>query len=132
MSPFRYQRAVDIGTAISTVAADPDAQFIAGGTSQVDLLKEGVQRPRLLIDISRLPLAGIEHNTSGGLRIGANTTNACLADNFDVRTRYRAVSEAVLAGASHQIRNVATTAGNLLQRTRCPYLRHPDQACNKR
>jgi xanthine dehydrogenase YagS FAD-binding subunit len=132
MTPFRFTRATDVRSAIAAVAGDVNAQFIAGGTSQVDLLKEGVQHPGHLIDISHLPMREIEPLTAGGLRIGANVTNAALARHPEVRGAYAAISEAVLAGASHQIRNVATTAGNLLQRTRCPYLRHPDQPCNKR
>ena len=132
MTPFRFTRATDVGAAVAAVAADVHAQFIAGGTSQVDLMKEGVQRPGHLVDISRLPMNDIEQLPDGGLRIGANVTNAALARHPGVRDVYSAISEAVLAGASHQIRNVASTAGNLLQRTRCPYLRHPDQPCNKR
>ena len=113
------------------IAGDPDAEFLAGGTSQVDLMKEGVQRPRRLIDISQLGLDTIEMTESGGWRVGANVKNAVLAGEASTRG-YDAISEALHAGASPQIRNMASMAGNLLQRTRCPYLRDPDQACNKR
>jgi len=132
MKPFHYQHAWDVPSAIALVAQDPDAQFFAGGTSQVDLMKEDVQRPTRLVDISRLPLAEIEPLPSGSLRIGANVKNAVAADHPLVRNRYAGVSEALHAGASQQIRNIASMAGNLLQRTRCPYLRDPNQACNKR
>ncbi len=132
MQPFFYQDAPDVAVAVAVVAEDPGAQFVAGGTSQVDLLKEGVQRPTRLVDISRLLPAGIEPTPSGGLRIGANVKNSVAARDPSVRTVYPAISEALLAGASQQIRNMASMAGNLLQRTRCPYLRDPDQPCNKR
>ena len=132
MTPFGFTRATDARSAVAAVAADVHAQFIAGGTSQVDLLKEGVQRPGRMVDISRLPMSEIVRLPAGGLRIGANVTNAALARHPAVLKAHAAIAEAVLAGASHQIRNVATTAGNLLQRTRCPYLRHVDQPCNKR
>ena len=108
------------------------AQYLAGGTSQVDLMKEGAQCPTELVDISGLALSDIEPTDSGGLRIGANVKNAEAAESTLVASVYPAVSEALLAGASHQIRNMASMAGNLLQRTRCPYLRDPAQACNKR
>ncbi|GHO48998.1 FAD binding domain-containing protein [Ktedonospora formicarum] len=132
MKIFSYQRAADIPSAISLVAHNPGAQFIAGGTSQVDLMKEDVQRPALLVDISQLPLVTIEPTASGGLRIGANVKNTVAAEDPLIRNMYPAISEALLAGASHQIRNMASMAGNLLQRTRCPYLRDPHQPCNKR
>ena len=132
MNPFAYQFADDIPSAVTLVAQDPDAQFFAGGTSQVDLLKEGVQQPGRLVDVTRLPLNDIERLPAGGLRIGANVKNAVAATHPLIRTTYPAVSEALLAGASQQIRNMASMAGNLLQRTRCPYLRDPHQPCNKR
>ena len=132
MKPFVYQRAADVATAVAAVSQDPAAEFLNGGTSQVDLLKEGVQRPARLVDISRLLLVGIDPAPSGGLRIGANVKNSVAASDHSIRTVYPAISEALLAGASQQIRNMASMAGNLLQRTRCPYLRDPDQPCNKR
>jgi xanthine dehydrogenase YagS FAD-binding subunit len=132
MHSFQYLRASDVPSAIALVAQDPGAQFLAGGTSQVDLMKEDVQHPVRLVDISQLPLAEIAPTPSGGLRIGANVKNAVAARHPLVRTLYPAMSEALLSGASQQIRNMASMAGNMLQRTRCPYLRDPNQPCNKR
>ncbi|SFQ53593.1 FAD binding domain-containing protein [Hymenobacter arizonensis] len=131
MHPFQYQRADSAEQAVATVTKNPAATFIAGGTSHVDLLKEGVYRPGLLVDVSALPLRQITAH-EGGLRIGAGVSNTAAAASAEVRQRYPAVSEALLAGASVQIRNVASMAGNPLQRTRCPYFRDPTQACNKR
>ena len=123
---------MDVASAIATVSHDPNAQFIAGGTSQVDLMKEGVQRPGRLVDISRLPLTTLEATSRGGLHLGSNVTNAFAAEHPLMQSTYPAISEALHSGASQQIRNIARMAGNLLQRTRCPYLRDPAQACNKR
>ena len=109
-----------------------NAQFIAGGTSQVDLLKEGVQRPAVLVDIFRIGLSEVTELEGGGLSIGANVRNSTASDHPAIRERYTAIAEALHAGASQQIRNMASMAGNLLQRTRCPYLRDPAQQCNKR
>ena len=106
--------------------------YIAGGTSQVDLMKEGVSRPSQLVDITRLPLSEVSHDSDGGCRVGATVSNTAVAGNPVIAGRYPGVSEAVHAGASQQIRNMASVAGNLLQRTRCPYFRDPAQACNKR
>lgn len=132
MRPFDYEIASDVASAVALVGREADAQFIAGGTSQVDLLKEDVQRPARLVDVSRLPLGEVELQPSGGLHIGANVKNATAAVHPLVRAGYPAISEALLAGASQQVRNMASMAGNLLQRTRCPYLRDPAQPCNKR
>lgn len=132
MVPFRYISAASLREALSMIADSPDAQFIAGGTSQVDLLKEGVQRPSLLIDISRIGLQDIQPTASGGLIIGANVSNADAAVHPVIQSSYTVVAEALLAGASQQIRNMASFAGNLLQRTRCSYLRDAAQPCNKR
>ncbi len=132
MTPFRYEHASDVADAIARVGRTDDAQFIAGGTSQVDLLKEGVQRPSALIDIFRIGLDAIAETETGGLSIGANVRNSVASDHPIIRERYTAVAEALHAGASQQIRNMASMAGNLLQRTRCPYLRDPAQPCNKR
>jgi xanthine dehydrogenase YagS FAD-binding subunit len=131
MHPFQYQRAENPGQAVAAVAKNPEAAFIAGGTSQVDLLKEGVHQPNLLVDVAGLPLRQIT-DFEGGVRIGANVTNTEAAYYPAIVAHYPAVSEALLAGASVQIRNMATMAGNPLQRTRCPYFRDPDQPCNKR
>ena len=132
MTPLTYQRASDVADAIARVGRTNNAQFIAGGTSQVDLLKEGVQRPAALIDIFRIGLDGISETKGGGLSIGANVRNSVASNDPVIRERYTAVTEALHAGASQQIRNMASMAGNLLQRTRCPYLRDPAQPCNKR
>ncbi|QLL15993.1 FAD binding domain-containing protein [Pseudomonas chlororaphis] len=132
MLPFSYERAGDVQQAVSLMAAQPRARFIAGGTNLIDLMKLGIERPTHLIDISRLPLAAIEDSADGGLRIGAQVRNSDLAADSRVRERYPLLSQALLAGASGQIRNKASAAGNLLQRTRCPYFYDPGMACNKR
>jgi len=131
MDPFQYQRAASTDQAVAAVAQNPDATFIAGGTSHVDLMKEDVHQPTLLVDVSALPLQQITPFESG-LRIGAGVSNTVAAYYPAIQQRYTAVSEALLAGASVQIRNVASMAGNPLQRTRCPYFRDSTQACNKR
>jgi xanthine dehydrogenase YagS FAD-binding subunit len=130
MKPFDYLRAQDTGTA--TEAAQKGAAFIAGGTNLVDLMKLEVMGPEKLVDISRLDLGGVERTVAGGLRIGALVTNADLAANDEVRRDYPVLSRALLAGASAQLRNKATTGGNLLQRTRCYYFYDTSQPCNKR
>ena len=132
MNPFQYQHAIGVADAVALAGLLENAQFIAGGTSQVDLLKEGVQRPDVLVDIFRIGLNEIAELEGGGLRIGANVRNSTASDHPLVRERYTAIAEALHAGASQQIRNMASMAGNLLQRTRCPYLRDPAQRCNKR
>ena len=130
MKPFDYVRAESTGAAAE--AAGPGARFIAGGTNLVDLMKLEVERPDRLIDITRIDLGGIEDAPGGGLRIGALATNAEVAAHARVRRAYPALSRALLAGASGQLRNKATTGGNLLQRTRCPYFTDTAQPCNKR
>jgi xanthine dehydrogenase YagS FAD-binding subunit len=132
MMPFSYERASDVQQAVRLLAAQPQARFIAGGTNLIDLMKLGIERPTHLIDISRLPLAAIEDSADGGLRIGAQVRNSDLAADRRVRERYPMLCQALLAGASGQIRNKASTAGNLLQRTRCAYFYDPGMACNKR
>ena len=132
MHPFRYERADTIDTAIRGIGGDTKAAYLAGGTSQIDLMKEDVHRPSKLIDIKRVPLAAITTLPGGGLRLGANATNTDVANHPDVKKRYPGLAEAILAGASPQIRNMASTAGNLLQRTRCPYFRDTAMPCNKR
>lgn len=132
MKPFGYLRATDVDAAIAAVAADPTARFLGGGTNLVDLMKLGVERPGLLVDVSRLPLTDVDQAADGGLRIGANVRNSDLAAHPLVRARYPALSQALLAGASGQLRNAATTGGNLLQRTRCPYFQDVSKPCNKR
>jgi xanthine dehydrogenase YagS FAD-binding subunit len=132
MEPFRYSRAGDVDAAIAAVAASPTAKFLGGGTNLVDLMRLGVETPDLLVDVSRLPYDRIEEGGDGGLRIGAGVRNSDLAADLRVRTRYPALAQALLAGASGQLRNLATTAGNLLQRTRCPYFQDVTKPCNKR
>src|SRR5258705_11978217 len=131
MKPFRYERARDVATAC-TSAALPGASFIAGGTNLVDLMKLEIETPEQLIDIGPLALSGIEETADGGLRIGARVSNSALAVDGRVRRRYPLLSQAILAGASTQLRNKATTGGNLLQRTRCPYFYDTTKPCNKR
>ena len=132
MNPFSYVRADDVGEAAREAAAAPTTRFIAGGTNLLDLMKENVERPARLIDISRLPLRAIEGTAEGGLRLGALCTNADTAWNDEVRKRYPLLAKAILAGASPQLRNMATNGGNLLQRTRCYYFYDTATPCNKR
>jgi len=132
MRPFRYERADDARGAVAVLAASPDARLLGGGTNLVDLMRLGVETPDILVDVTRLPVDSIEVTPEGGLMIGATVRNSDLAADHHVRTRYPALSEALLSGASGQLRNLATTAGNLLQRTRCPYFQDVDSVCNKR
>ncbi|WNO76326.1 MULTISPECIES: FAD binding domain-containing protein [unclassified Streptomyces] len=132
MKPFAYLRAATADHAIDTFASHPGAQYLAGGTNLVDLMKLGVTAPELLIDIRRLPFDRISDTPEGGLRIGAGVRNSDLAAHPGVRSRYPCLSQALLAGASGQLRNTATTGGNLLQRTRCPYFQDTTKPCNKR
>jgi len=129
---FSYTRAADVGSAVHEVSADDRAAFIAGGTNLVDLMKENVARPSRLVDITRLPLTRIEELPDGGLRLGALVTNADTAYNEQVERRYPLLSRAILAGASAQLRNMATNGGNLMQRTRCLYFYDTSTPCNKR
>ena len=131
MRSFTYERASDIAAA-TQAASQPGASFIAGGTNLLDLMKVDVERPRHLVDVSRLPLRDVVDTPDGGLRIGALVSNADLAADSRVRQRYPVLSQALLNGASAQLRNQATTAGNLLQRTRCPYFYDVAMPCNKR
>src|SRR4051812_40196245 len=132
MINFQYARANDVADAVRMIAAEPSAKFIAGGTNLIDLMKEHVERPSRLIDISRLPLNTIEQTADGGLRIGALVPNSDLAYHPLVEQRYPLLSSAILAGASAQLRNMASTGGNLLQRTRCAYFYDTVTPCNKR
>jgi xanthine dehydrogenase YagS FAD-binding subunit len=129
---FAYDRALDVSGALALLDADPDARFLGGGTNLVDLMKTGVERPARLVDVRELPLDDIEVTPDGGLRIGATVTNSDLAAHPEVRRRYPALAQAVLAGASGQLRNMATVGGNLLQRTRCGYFADVTKPCNKR
>lgn len=132
MRPFDYQRADDTAAAVTGVAERPDAAFLAGGTNLVDHMKLDVARPDLLVDVTRLPLDGIQVTDGNRLRVGATVRNSDLAVHPTVRERYPMLSQALLAGASGQLRNLATTAGNLLQRTRCQYFQDVTTPCNKR
>jgi xanthine dehydrogenase YagS FAD-binding subunit len=132
MNRFSYTRADAVADAIARHRDNAAAAFIAGGTNLVDLLREDVARPQVLVDINRLPLKQIEATPGGGLKIGALVTNTALAYDETVAARYPLLAEAILAGASAQIRNVATVGGNLLQRTRCYYFYDVGTPCNKR
>jgi len=132
MKPFTYERAASPAAAAASVARTPGAKFIAGGTNLLDLMKLEIEVPTHLIDIQELKLDKIEPTQDGGLRVGAFVSNTALASDARVRRDYGVLSRAIVAGASGQLRNKATTAGNLLQRTRCPYFYDTNQACNKR
>ncbi len=132
MKSFSYTKADNVAIAVNELAVDNAAKFIAGGTNLIDLMKENVARPSRLIDITPLPLNKIEDTEDGGLRLGALVTNADTAYNEQVEKRYPLLSKAILAGASPQLRNMATTGGNLLQRTRCYYFYDTATPCNKR
>lgn len=131
MKPFTYERAVDALAAVKAVAGTPNAKFIAGGTNLLDLMKLEIEQPTHLVDVSRLPLNQIE-DADGGLRIGASVTNSRVAADERVRARYPVLARAIVAGASGQLRNKASTGGNLLQRTRCAYFYDTSKPCNKR
>jgi xanthine dehydrogenase YagS FAD-binding subunit len=132
MINFQYVRANDVADAVRHMAADPTAKFIAGGTNLIDLMKEDVERPSRLIDISRLQLRAVEETAEGGLRIGALVPNSDLAYHPLIAQRYPMLASAILSGASAQLRNMASTGGNLLQRTRCYYFYDTATPCNKR
>jgi xanthine dehydrogenase YagS FAD-binding subunit len=132
MINFQYAQASDVADAVRQIVADPTAKFIAGGTNLIDLMKEEVERPSRLIDISRLPLRNVEETAEGGLRIGALVPNSDLAYHPLIAQRYPMLASAILAGASAQLRNMASTGGNLLQRTRCAYFYDIATPCNKR
>ena len=132
MIDFQYARANDVADAVRLIAADPGAKLIAGGTNLIDLMKEDVERPTRLIDITRLPLNSVEETADGGWRIGALVPNSDLAYHPLIAARYPMLASAILAGASAQLRNMASTGGNLLQRTRCYYFYDTATPCNKR
>ncbi|MFZ5720662.1 MAG: FAD binding domain-containing protein [Pseudomonadota bacterium] len=131
MKPFTYERASDAQAAVKAVTETPGGRFIAGGTNLLDLMKLEIETPRHLVDVSRLPMSAIEA-ADGGLRIGAMTTNSQVAGHPEVRRRYPVLTQAIVSGASGQLRNKATTGGNLMQRTRCPYFYDTSKPCNKR
>ncbi|MDX1883291.1 xanthine dehydrogenase family protein subunit M [Mycolicibacterium sp. 120270] len=132
MIPFDYHRASSVADAVATVADRPDAVFLAGGTNLVDHMKLGIVEPALVVDVGHLPLTDIEQMPDGGLRVGADVRNSDLAAHPLVRHRYPVLARALLSAASGQLRNLATTAGNLLQRTRCVYFQDVTTPCNKR
>jgi xanthine dehydrogenase YagS FAD-binding subunit len=132
MRSFTYERATSVQESAAKAKQTPDAKFIAGGTNLLDLMKLEIETPRHLIDVNGLGLDTIDDTGEGGLRIGALVRNTALAADMRVRKNYGVLSRALLAGASGQLRNKATTAGNLLQRTRCPYFYDTNQPCNKR
>ncbi|HEX6743743.1 MAG TPA: xanthine dehydrogenase family protein subunit M [Solirubrobacteraceae bacterium] len=132
MRPFAYERARDAAGALAASAEVPGTRYLGGGTNLVDLMKLGVEQPARLVDVSRLPMDAVEELPDGGLRIGANVRNSDLAVSESVRERYPLLSQALLSGASGQLRNRATIAGNLLQRTRCAYFQDVSKPCNKR
>src|SRR3954471_203319 len=132
MRPFTYERATSAQAAAAAAAQHPGSKFIGGGTNLLDLMKLQIETPTHLIDVNHLGLDRIEEIDGGGLRIGAHVRNTDLAANKKVRKDYAVLSRALLSGASGQLRNKATTAGNLLQRTRCPYFYDTSKPCSKR
>lgn len=132
MRAFTYERASSVEAAAGAAAQNIEAKFIAGGTNLLDLMKLEIEKPSHIIDVNGLGLDKIDKTQDGGLRIGALVRNTDLAADQTVRREYGLLSRALVAGASGQLRNRATTAGNLLQRTRCPYFYDPNQPCNKR
>jgi xanthine dehydrogenase YagS FAD-binding subunit len=132
MRPFAYVSAPDVATAVRAIASEPRAKFIGGGTNLVDLMREDIEQPDTVVDITGLPLTEVTELPEGGVRIGALVRNSHLAAHSIIRSRYPVLSQAILTGASGQLRNMATVGGNLLQRTRCPYFYDGAAACNKR
>ncbi|MCK2213464.1 xanthine dehydrogenase family protein subunit M [Actinomadura sp. ATCC 31491] len=132
MKPFAYLKPADVDEAVRAVAGGPGVKFLGGGTNLVDLMREGIERPDTVVDLAALPLDEVHDLPGGGLRVGALVRNSALAADRRVAARYPVLAEAILAGASAQLRNMATVGGNLLQRTRCPYFYDREAACNKR
>ena len=132
MKPFAYARAADTADALRLVGQSPNARFLAGGTNLIDLMREQIEQPEALVDISGLPINQIREHADGSMHIGAVVTNTALAQHQAVRQHFPMLAQAILFGASGQIRNMATVGGNLLQRTRCPYFYDLAAACNKR
>jgi xanthine dehydrogenase YagS FAD-binding subunit len=132
MKPYHYEQARDIPGAVAALAEQPNATYLAGGTNLVDLMKLEIMTPDVLVDVRRLTSDRIEETEDGGVRIGAAVTNSDLAADRTIRSRYPVLSQALLSGASGQLRNLATTGGNLLQRTRCVYFYDTTTPCNKR
>lgn len=132
MRPISYSRATDAATAVAAVSSDPTSEFLAGGTTEIDLLRQNVLHPRRLVDINRLPLTDIGTTRDGGLRIGALARMSEVAASPLVRERFPMIRQALELGASAQLRHMASMGGNLLQRVRCPYYRDAQSSCNKR
>lgn len=132
MTPFAYERASEASAAVARVAGHPNAAFLGGGTNLVDHMRLGVAHPELLVDVTRLPFSRIEPLPDGRVRVGAGVRNSDVAVDRTIREHYPVLSQALLAGASGQLRNLATTGGNLLQRTRCAYFQDVTTPCNKR
>ena len=132
MKPFAYQSAPDTASAVRLIAARRGAKFLAGGTNLVDLMREEIEQPELVVDVRGLPIGGLAEAADGGLTLGAAATNTAVANDARVRARYPLIAQAILSGASGQIRNMATVGGNLLQRTRCAYFYDRASRCNKR
>ena len=132
MKPYHYEQARDIPGAVAALAEQPNAKYLAGGTNLVDLMKLEIMTPGVLVDVRRLTSDRIEETEDGGVRIGAAVTNSDLAADRTIHSRYPVLSQALLSGASGQLRNLATTGGNLLQRTRCVYFYDTTTPCNKR
>ena len=132
MRPLTYSRAADVQHAIALATANPASAFLAGGTTEVDLIRAGISHSEHLVDINELPLRGVDDLPDGGLRIGALARMSDVARTPSVVERYPAISRALLLGASEQLRNMASMGGNLRQRTRCAYLRDGVSPCNKR
>jgi xanthine dehydrogenase YagS FAD-binding subunit len=130
--PFAYVSARDVATAVRAIADAPGAKLLGGGTNLVDLMRQEIEQPPTVVDISRVPLTGVDELSDGGLRIGALVRNSRLAAHPAVRTRFPVLAQALLSGASGQLRNMATVGGNLLQRTRCLYFADATADCNKR
>ncbi len=132
MRPVSYARAGDVAEAIATVSADPGGAFLAGGTTEIDLLRQNVIWPSALVDINALPLAGVEELPDGGVRLGALARMSDVAESPAVMERFPMIAQALVQGASPQLRNMATMGGNILQRVRCSYFRDAISPCNKR
>jgi xanthine dehydrogenase YagS FAD-binding subunit len=132
LRPFTYERATTAEAAVKSAADHPNAKYLAGGTNLLDLMKLEIEQPAHLIDVGRLPLAAIDDTPDGGLRIGAAATNTAVAADTRVRSRYPVLTQSIVAGGSPQLRNKASVAGNLMQRTRCAYFYDTTKPCNKR
>lgn len=132
MNPFEFSRPSTASAAVEMVSQRPNSKFLGGGTNLIDLMRENIERPDALVDITRLPLAEILERADGGVSLGAGARNTAVAAHPLVRDRYPVLSEAILCGASGQIRNMATVSGNLMQRTRCFYFYDEAARCNKR